>query len=59
MDRGGNGKWVVQGKQKTHTSLESVGLMFKVYKFAPIYFAVVYEVLISSVPTFSHQGFVS
>ena len=43
MDRVGNGKWV-QGQQKTHTSLESVGLMFKLYRFGTLYFAVVHEV---------------
>ena len=45
IDRGGNGKWVVQGKQKTHTSLESVGFMFKVNRFGTLYFDVVHEVL--------------
>jgi hypothetical protein len=44
MDRGGNGKWV-QGQQKTHTSLESVGFMFKVNRFGTQCFAVVHEVL--------------
>jgi len=43
MDRGGNGKWV-QGQQKTHTSLESVGFMFKLYRFGTQCFAVVHEV---------------
>ncbi len=43
MDRGGNGKWV-QGQQKTHTSLERVGFMFKLYRFGTLYFAVVQEV---------------
>ena len=43
MDRGGNGKWV-QGQQKNHTSLESVGFMFKLYWFGTLYFAVVHEV---------------
>ena len=43
MDRGGNGKWV-QGQQKTHTSLEGVGFMFKVHRFGPLYFVVVHEV---------------
>ena len=36
---------VVQGLQKTHTSLESVGFMFKVHRFGALYFAVVHEVL--------------
>ena len=40
----GNGKWVVQGQQKTHTSLESVGFMFKVHRFGTLYFADVHEV---------------
>jgi hypothetical protein len=53
MDGGGNGKQVVQGQQKTHTSLESVGLVFKVYRFRPIYFAVIYEVLVSCKPLIS------
>ena len=44
MDRGGNGKWVVQGQQKTHTSLERVGFMFKVHRFGPQCFAAVHEV---------------
>ena len=44
MNRGGNGKWVVQGQQKTHTSLESVGFMFKVHRFGTLYFADVHEV---------------
>ena len=48
MDRGGNGKWVVQGQQKTHTSLERVGFMFKVHRFGALYFAIVHEVLRSS-----------
>ncbi len=43
MDRGGNGKWV-QGQQKTHTSLERVDFMFKLYRFGTLYFAVVHEV---------------
>ena len=43
MNRGGNGKWVVQGQQKTHTSLESVGFMFKVHRFGTLYFADVHE----------------
>ena len=34
-----------QGKQKTHTSLESVGFMFKVNRFGTLYFDVVHEVL--------------
>ena len=34
-----------QGQQKTHTSLESVGFMFKVHRFGTLYFAVVHEVL--------------
>ena len=41
---GGNDKWIVQGQQKTHTSLESVGFMFKVHRFGTLYFAVVHEV---------------
>ena len=45
MDGGGNGKWVVQGQQKTHTSLESVCSMFKVHRFGTLYFAVIHEVL--------------
>ncbi|NBS09477.1 MAG: hypothetical protein EBT49_08640 [Betaproteobacteria bacterium] len=45
MDRGGNGKWVFQWQQKTHTSYESVGFMFKVHRFGTLYFAVVHEVL--------------
>ena len=40
----GNGKWVVQGQQKTHTSLESVGFMFKVQRFGTLYFAAVHKV---------------
>ena len=44
MDGGGNGKWVVQGQQKTHTSLERVGFMFKVHRFGALYFADVHEV---------------
>ena len=43
-DRGENGKWVVQGQQKTHTSLKSVGFMFKVNRFGTLYFADVHEV---------------
>ena len=43
MDGGGNGKWVVPGQQKTHTSLESVGFMFKVHGFGTLYFADVHE----------------
>ena len=42
---GENGTWVVKGQQKTHTSLKSVGFMFKVYRFGTLYFAVVHEVL--------------
>ena len=34
-----------QGQQKTHTSLESVGFMFKVIRFGTLYFDVVHEVL--------------
>ena len=34
-----------QWQKKTHTSLESVGLMLKKYRFGPQYFAVVHEVL--------------
>jgi hypothetical protein len=34
----------VQGQQKTHTSLESVGFMFKVHRFGTLYFADVHEV---------------
>jgi len=41
---GGNDKWIVQGQQKTHTSLESVGFMFKVHRFGTLYFAEVHEV---------------
>ena len=44
MDRGGNGKWVVQGQQKTHTRLERVGFMFKLHRFGTQCFAVVHEV---------------
>ena len=33
-----------QGQQKTHTSLESVGFMFKVHRFGTLYFADVHEV---------------
>ena len=44
IDRGGNGKWVVQGQQKTHTSLERVGFMFKVHRFGALYFADIHEV---------------
>ena len=33
-----------QGQQKTHTSLESVGFMFKLYRFGALHFAVVHEV---------------
>jgi len=33
-----------QGKQKTHTSLKSVGFKFKVYRFGTLYFAVVNEI---------------
>jgi hypothetical protein len=29
LGRGGNGKWVVQGQQKTRTRPEIVGFMFK------------------------------
>ncbi len=43
MDRGGNGKWV-QGQQKTHTSLERVGFMFKAYRFGTLFLAVAHEV---------------
>ena len=35
---------MVQGQQKTHTSLESVGLMFKLYRFGTLYFDDVHEV---------------
>jgi hypothetical protein len=42
--RGGNGKWIVQGQQKTHTTRESVGLMFKVNRFGTLYFAVAHEI---------------
>ena len=34
-----------QGQQKTHTSLERVGFMFKVHRFGTLYFADVHEVL--------------
>ena len=44
MDRGWNGNWVFKGQQKTHTSLESVGFMFKVHRFGTLCFAVVHEV---------------
>jgi hypothetical protein len=44
IDRGGNGKWVVQGQQKTHTSLERVGFMFKVHRFGTLYFVDDHEV---------------
>jgi hypothetical protein len=40
----GNGKWVVQGQQKTHNWLESVGFMFKVQRFGTLYFAAVHKV---------------
>ena len=33
-----------QGQQKTHISLERVGLMFKVHRFGTLYFADVHEV---------------
>ena len=33
-----------QGQQKTHTSLERVGFMFKVHRFGTLYFADVHEV---------------
>ncbi len=33
-----------QGQQKTHTSLESVGFMFKVHRFGTLYFADIHEV---------------
>ena len=33
-----------QGQQKTHTSLESVGFMFKLYRFGTLYFADVHEI---------------
>ena len=33
-----------QGQQKTHTSLESVGFLFKVHRFGTQCFAVVQEV---------------
>ena len=32
-------------QEKTHTSYESVGLMFKVYKFMLLYFVVIFEVV--------------
>ena len=35
---------VVQGQQKTHISLERVGLMFKVHRFGTLYFAAGHEV---------------
>ena len=44
MDGGGNGKWVVQGQQKTHTSLEIVGFVFKLNSFGTLYFEVVHDV---------------
>ena len=35
----------IKGQQKTHTSLESVGFMFKVHRFGTLDFADVHEVL--------------
>ena len=45
MDGVGMASGLFGGQQKTHTSLESVGFMFKVHRFGTIYFAVVHEVL--------------
>ena len=42
-----------QGQQKTHTSLERVGFMFKVHRFGTLYFAVVHEILRSRKPLIS------
>ena len=42
-----------QGQQKTHTSLESVGFVFKVHRFGTLYFADVHEVLRSRKPLIS------
>ena len=36
-----------QGQQKTHTSLERVGFMFKVHRFGTLYFADVHEISMS------------
>ena len=43
-------KRIVKGQQKTHTSLESVGLIFKVHRFGTLYFAFIHEVLRSRKP---------
>ena len=44
MVRGGN-DMQLRGNKKTHTSLESAGFMFKLYRFGTLYFADVHEVL--------------
>ena len=44
MDRGKVSGNAAQGQQKTHTSLESVGFMFKVNRFGTLYFADVHEI---------------